>query len=194
MECSENEPACISKTSRKRLYSFHLVQSLTRGILALEASPRLWERQDSHVERPMQTATGSSADSQPQLPHDRSEPSGAFRLPASKFLQMMLSGDVSHPLPQMQIQEQTKCWGGLLFVLQLHTAYWNLSSPTRNPTRAPCSWKHEFHQGIPQYRGCLSHQCWHIYYAASTQKYFLPLYLKNVGLLGWLSGKESVCQ
>ena len=106
----------------------------------------------------------------------------------------MLSGDVSHPLPQMQIQEQTKCWGGLLFVLQLHTAYWNLSSPTRNPTRAPCSWKHEFHQGIPQYRGCLSHQCWHIYYAASTQKYFLPLYLKNVGLLGWLSGKESVCQ
>lgn len=126
MECSENEPACISKTSRKRLYSFHLVQSLTRGILALEASPRLWERQDSHVERPMQTATGSSADSQPQLPHDRSEPSGAFRLPASKFLQMMLSGDVSHPLPQMQIQEQTKCWGGLLFVLQLHTTYWIL--------------------------------------------------------------------
>lgn len=92
MECSENEPAYISKTSCKRLYSFHLVQSLTRGILTLEASPRLWERQDSHVERPMQTATGSPADSQPQLPHNGSEPSRACRLPASKFLQIMLSG------------------------------------------------------------------------------------------------------
>ena len=77
-------------------------------------------------------------------------------------------------------------WAFVCFAAPYHLL--DLSSPTRNPTRAPCSWKHEFHQGIPQYRGCLSHQYWHIYYAASTQKYFLPLYLKNVGLLGWLSG------
>ena len=105
------------------------------GYLPWKPAPRLWERQDSHVERPMQTATRSPADSQPQLPRNGSEPSRAFRLPASKLLQIMPTGsDVSYPLTQMQIQEQTKCWGGLLSVLQLHTAYRDLNSPTRNPT------------------------------------------------------------
>ena len=165
------------------------------GYLHWKPAPRLWERQDSHVERPMQTAARSPADSQPQLPCNGSEPSRAFRLPASKLLQIMPTGaDVSYPLPQMQIQEQTKCWGGLLSVLQLHTAYRDLNSPTRNRTHAPCSWKHELHQGIPQSCGCLSHECWHICCAASIQKYFLTLYLKNVRLPEWLSGKESVCQ
>ena len=81
------------------------------GYLPWKPATRLWGRQTSHMETPMQRPTEVPSWQPAWTARHGSEPSSWFRLPAFKLLQVMLSGaDVSHPLPQVQIHEQNKRW------------------------------------------------------------------------------------